>query len=309
MARLHDKLMNKNGLTAMELAQLLLCYEIGERLPTITELSEQLNTSRGTLQNSLKLLSDCGAVMLSPRGHLGTILADVDYEKLMDLADIQSMVGVMPLPYSKKYEGFATGLVKCFDNSPFGLALNLAFMRGARKRVDMLAERRYDFAVVSKLAAKCCIEINSDIEITMEFGAGSYLGRHVAVFRDDLPSLIENGLRVGLDNDSYDQVQLTRRFCDGFDVKYVPVSYNQVLEKLKSREIDMAVWNIDEITDKAIPVKYALLDTDNDDDTTAVIVTDKRKPEIKSLLKKTIRTSDVLDIQKLVERRDCIPNY
>ena len=111
-----------------------------------------LSLGRGTVQGALRLLEEMGAIRLESRGHLGTFLSRKDDQALWEIAGMSHVVGVMPLPYSRKYEGLATGLVEAFReiNVPF----NLAFMRGSTHRIDALQSGRYDFAVVSGLAAE-----------------------------------------------------------------------------------------------------------------------------------------------------------
>ena len=56
----------------------------------------------------------------------------------------------MPLPYTRLYEGLASGLKAQFDGIPF----YYAHMRGADIRVECLLNGVYDMAVVSRLAAE-----------------------------------------------------------------------------------------------------------------------------------------------------------
>ena len=51
---------------------------------TVAFLSEKYETARGTVQSSLKLLQDYGAIKLESRGHLGTFITYIDYLKLLE---------------------------------------------------------------------------------------------------------------------------------------------------------------------------------------------------------------------------------
>ena len=95
-----SKLMQKNGIMAVTLARGFLAMEVGSRIPTIAQLAEKYTSARGTVQNAIKFLQDYNAVKLEPRGHLGTFIISIDYSKLMEIADIKTLLGVMPLPYS-----------------------------------------------------------------------------------------------------------------------------------------------------------------------------------------------------------------
>ena len=106
-------------------------------------------------------------------------------------------MGVMPLPYSKRYEGLATGLYKAFEKAD--IPFSLAFMRGAGKRIEALGLGKYDFAITSKLAAtheKSKVEY---IEIMHVFKEGSYVGEHIILFKDNNISEIEDGMKIGID--------------------------------------------------------------------------------------------------------------
>ena len=110
-------LFSKNGLSTRKLANLLLAFQEGDRIPTVTELNDQIQLARGTVQNAIKLLQQCGAVELESHGKSGTILKKRDVKKLLEIAGITNILGVMPLPYSRRYEGLATGLVASMENS------------------------------------------------------------------------------------------------------------------------------------------------------------------------------------------------
>ena len=108
---IQNLLYSKNGLSTKTLAKRMLCFEEGERIPTVTELNNEIHLARGTVQNAIKLLQKSGAVTLEAHGQSGTILKKKDVRKLLEIAGISHILGVMPLPYSKRYEGLATGLV------------------------------------------------------------------------------------------------------------------------------------------------------------------------------------------------------
>ena len=66
----NNQLMSKNGLAVLSLAKALLRYRVGDRTPTVTELSERLNISRGTAQSALKTLQNNNAIHIVSKGHL-----------------------------------------------------------------------------------------------------------------------------------------------------------------------------------------------------------------------------------------------
>lgn len=302
-------LMQKSGIIVMKLSQDFIGMEVGDKIDTVANYSERYETARGTVQSAIKLLQDNKAILLEARGHLGTFITGIDYKKLLDFTNRNSIVGVMPLPYSKLYEGLATGLYKTMYKSR--IPFNLAYMRGAKSRIDALKNDRYDFAVISKLAAKQSIQEGMDISIVMEFGLFTYVSEHVLIFNSPLKKNIEEGMKVGIDRTSTDHNILTLKQCEGKDVELVDLAYNQIILKVISGEIDAAVWNIDEILERKINIKYYPLEKNelNNIDTEAVLVMNDSKKELRSFIKRFLIKEEILMDQKKVISGEVIPNY
>lgn len=306
------ELLSKNGRTSIMIAKEMLIYNEGDRIKTVGQYSEMFNTGRGTVQAAFKFLQEIKAIYLESRGHLGTYIMNIDYEKLWDISGIGVIMGVMPLPYSKRYEGLATGIYKTFETER--MPFSLAFMRGATKRIEALKLGRYNFAVVSKLAAELEMRKFDDIEIIHEFHIGSYVGKHVVILRDDKKNQIEDGMRVAMDPTSTDQIVLTAYECEGKKVKYIEMSYNQIVQKLQNNEIDAAIWNVDEIEEKNIKFNICPLANPktrevSQKDTIATIVINKDSKEIKEVIKKIIDMEKVEEIQQKVMNKEMIPSY
>lgn len=301
-------LYSKNGLSTRELARMFILFQVGERIPTVTAIHEQTKVARGTIQNAIKLLQSCGAITLEARGHLGSFLIEKDMQLLLEIAGINAIVGVMPLPYSKRYEGFATGILAALKNT-YHVPAAMAYMRGAQKRIEHLLSGRYDFAIISGYAAQKLEEANSRIQIVKSFGSYSYLSEHVIIFCDKKFSAIENGMKIGVDSDSIDQKLLTDYVCKDKEVQYVHVDYSQILKRVLSGEIDAAIWNKDEIIDKAIDINYVKLDTGEMPANEAVLVVNKEEKVMASLLKHLIDVTTVKNIQKLVLEGKMEPSY
>lgn len=308
MSDVKNLIMNKNGLVSMTLAKILLQLKVGDKIPTFSELSEETSVARGTLQSAMKLLTQTQAITLESRGHMGTFLMHKNMKTLLEFANITSLVGVMPLPYSKHYEGLATGIISAMENE-YDIPVNMAYMRGARKRLSLLMEARYDFALVSKLAFLDSVNQGAEIRIVKEFGPKSYLSNHVIVLNDQNAKGIEDGMRIGIDKDSIDQTNLTYHVTKDHKVKYINLNYNQILNKLKSGEIDAAVWNEDEIRESYPGIKYIQIEGIDENDTIAVIVARSSATELCNLLTQMINVDTVLSIQHLVAHGKMIPRY
>lgn len=310
MADYRQTLLSKNGRVTMQLAKDLLTYDLGDRIQTIESYTKAFESSRGTVQAAFKFLQGVGAIQLESRGHLGTYILGIDYRKLWEITDIGSIMGVMPLPYSKRYEGLATGLFRAFEaaNIPF----SLAFMRGATKRIDALNLDKYHFAIMSKLTAQMELEKNPSLKIVAVLKEESYVRNHVVIFREKDAKEILPGMRVAIDPSSVDQVMLTKGECEGIPVNFVEVSYNQILHKLERNEIDVAIWNGDEIEEKSFdfnvqPMKNPMGEKGKRDDTAAAIVINK--PEIEDIFKRFIDIEMIESIQDQVVKNQMIPVY
>ena len=306
---LKTSLMQKSGIIVMKLAQEFIGMEVGDRIDTVENYSKEYKTARGTVQSAIKLLQENKAILLEARGHLGTFITGIDYKKLLELTDINSIVGVMPLPYSKLYEGLATGLYKTMYKSK--IPFNLAYMRGARSRIDALKKGRYDFAIVSKLAAKQSIEEGTSISIIVEFGLFTYVSEHAFIFSNSANKSIEDGMKIGIDRTSTDHSILTLKQCEGKNVELIDLTYNQIISKVISGEIDAAVWNIDDILERKVNIKYYPLKNNelNSIDTEAVLVMDDSKKELGNFIKRFLSKDEVLLYQKKVVSGEIIPNY
>ncbi len=299
---------SKNAQTVRQLAKYFISIDVGSRINTVSQFEQTVNSARGTIQNSLKILSDANAISLVPRGHLGTFLVSKNLSMLLQFADISFLIGVMPLPYSKIYEGLSTGLIKTMENK-LNIPVNMAHMRGANQRIQMVLSKRYDFAVISKYAAQNYIKDNDGIEILIEFEPHSYLRNHVIMFSDPHQTKITENMRIGIDYDSIDQSSLTLEATKNIKVELIPTSYNQFVNKLINGEIDAAIWNGDEITHRSRIRNIQNLELDNKDNTIAVIVVNKDREELKSLIKELINIEAVQSIQKEVVAGKILPSY
>lgn len=305
-----EKLYNKNGLAARRIAGMLLSIEPGSRIPRVSDFVTETSLGRGTIQGAIRLLEEIGAIQLEARGHLGTFLVRRDKELLWQVAGLGTVMGAMPLPYSRKYEGLATGLVHEFEDMK--IPFNLAFMRGSSNRIESLVAGRYDFVIVSRLAAELAAYESNAIEIVKFFGEYSYVSGHEIFFSDSEATHIKSGMRVGIDYSSADQSIMTEYEVEGIDVKLIEVNYMQLIEMLKNNEIDAAIWNKDEITlseglgkgsfrsSRAIEISKKVSE--------ACLVFHGDRSELREVLTGLSR-DNVSDLQQQVEERKRYPRY
>lgn len=309
---INKELLTKNGIAVLKLGREFISLKKDDRIEPIGVYAEKLHLGRGTIQSALRFLEETGAVKLEPKGHLGTFIENIDYRKLWDVAGLGSITGAMPLPYSRRYEGLATGLYKAFEKAD--IPFNMAYMRGGYKRQEALEQLKYDFIIMSKLAADMSIFSGKDVETVLDFGNYSYVKDHKVLFANPEDDEITDGMRVALDKSSPDHFILTTYECEDKKVDYVELTYNQILKSLLDKKIDAAVWNIDEISDRNINIPYYDLKSPKalkikEDDTRAVLVARKSDWGLSGILRNIIDKQYVLDIQMKVLREEMLPSY
>ena len=309
-SNVQDIMMKKSGKAISFLAGEFLTLSCGDRVPTFSQFSERSEYSRGTLQNAIVSLTGMNAISLEKHGHLGTFLVQKNTDLLLKCLGLSYISGIMPLPYTKKYEGLATGIFNMFNGTKSSISVDIAYMRGSVKRILSVENGRYDFAVTSRLSAKTAISHNAAVEIIKDFGPQSYLSGQSVVFRDHSAVKITDGMRVGVDNSSLDHVELTKTAIGDAKVELVQISYNQLMKMLLENAIDAAVWNIDNIRESYRNVNYRVLACPGgDDETSAVMVTAKDNLAIRSVIDEFLNVETVLRQQREVVNEERYPNY
>ncbi|MFG2174948.1 GntR family transcriptional regulator YhfZ [Streptomyces niveus] len=247
MTGFDERFLTRNGLAAQQLAALLLNHEPDTRLPRVRDFAEELGVGNGTVQAALQLLETAGAIRTTARGHLGTFLVDSDRSVLWRLSGLGTLLAAMPLPYSHRYEGLATGLRAAFEQA--GAPFAITFMRGAGTRTTALIEGKVDLVVLSRFAADRLIE-ERPVELVADLGPGTYVGAHGLLLRHGA-SLETDGLRVAVDHASEDQRILAERvFAGRADIRWVEASYMQLRDLFAHDRVDATLWNLDEVQDR-----------------------------------------------------------
>ncbi|CUN77821.1 hypothetical protein EAI89_13560 [Eubacterium sp. am_0171] len=302
-------LYQKIGVTISNMALSLLSKNVGDRIHSISQYQEEFGVSRGTIQNAISYLKEVRAVVLAPHGHLGTYVEWIDYVKLQECCVAQGLMGIMPLPYSVTYEGFATAMYEQLKN----LRFNMAYARGAVGRMELVESGVYQFAICSQYAVEHEMKIGKNIEIALNFGAGSFLSRHVLLLRDQNQNGIADGMKVAYDSDSLDQSQITKNVVKGKRVELVNIPTQQTVTALLEGTIDAGVWNYDDILENhhLYNLKVVFLNASeySDSFSTAVLVIRKDSGYLKKVLEKNISVSMTLKIQNEVRSGKRHPFY
>ena len=226
----------KEGVVLTTLARYLLGEKCGNRLKTIDELAGECHSSVGLTQAALKTLESSGAIRIERRGRNGSYLVEMDNRALLKHVDINNVVCAMPLPYTRLYEGLASGLKAQFDGIPF----YYAHMRGADIRVECLQNGVYDMAVVSRLAAESYLAQDS-LRIALSLGPHTYVGEHQLICRKGERDSVK---RVGLDSHSADQKIMTEACFGGQDVELIDLPYHESLQRIAKGDVDAVIWNV-----------------------------------------------------------------
>lgn len=302
-----DKMMSKLGIVSRMFARSFLGKEVGERVETVENFSKRFGVGRGTVQTALKFLADAGALSLEAKGHMGTFIKTIDTKKLLQISGLSNITGSMPLPYSLRYEGLATGLYNLFTEN--NITLSIAYVRGSTNRLFQLEEGKTDFTIVSNQAAHDIVAKNDHYVIIKELSDYTYVGKRALIFKDQNATCIRDHMRVAIDESSFDQANMTRLLCQDLDVTYVPISYNQIFFLLENNQIDVAVWNGDEMEEKDSNVNLVYLGDTVINDTRATLVGLTKNQEINKLVSNIVESQQIEQIQTKVMNKELIPNY
>lgn len=292
-------MLHRYGSVAAALAMRLLSMRPGDRLDSVSQLATEFGTGRGTVQTALRLLTAEGAVSLTSHGKTGSYIRALDQPKLLERAGLSAIIGAMPVAYSLRFQGLATGLTRAFEEA--ALPLVLAQVRGGRNRIHFLRTGRCDFAIVSRLAWQQ-VAGDGDLHLLTRFGPGSNVGDHVLIFASRYAEGITDGMRVGVDSSSYDHVRLTQEECQGRSVALVETSYAQVVPRLLAGELDAALW------DTGVPLPPGHLRvmprrhrvTEADPNTEAVLLVRQGPRGLDELLAKRVSVDTVTALQRRV---------
>lgn len=231
---------SKNHRAACDIARVITRLRLGDRIPTVDALRDTLGVGTGTVQSALRQLQQTGAVVLRPQQGRGTYIVRRDLGTLWRLAELGNIVGLLPLPNSREFQGLVSGLRTGLEDAELPLALMYA--HGSQRRFEALRTGRADFTVMSARAAESHLELGDPIDVILQLGPGTYYAQDSVVVmacgpRESMPA----NPRVGIDPDSYDHTLLTKaEFPAGH---YVAHSYGLLPSAIRAGKIDLAVWH------------------------------------------------------------------
>jgi hypothetical protein len=294
------------------LAEELLNYKIGDRIPTVREFSDTFKSSVGSVQSTLTYFENEKIFTYDRRGHLGSYLTSISIRKVWKIINLgKPLVVSLPLPTTSICEGLATAIK--YELSRSGIEVYLTFLRGSKRRLSTLRQGRCDLIVNSKFDA----EMNSleNEEIYLELPPRTYVREH-KVYYTGMPFPDgANPFRVIMDSDSMDLQRLTELEFEGLQVVNIPASFMQIPPYLSDGRVDAAIWDIDEAEKKlpdAIherPISKRVLEQIGSTPYMATLVGKKGNLAIKNVVDNCINKENILHIQKEVMNKTRLPEY
>ncbi len=305
--------MNKTQKAVQEIAKELFSYNVKDRIKTVDEYCILTGCSRGIVQRALKQLEESNAVSLMARGQIGTFIASINYLKLLQLSEIKHVLGSMPLPYTRLYEGLASSIIATLQKY---VRTSFAYTRGALNRLERTEEKIYDFAIVSEQAIKSYLsqKKNSNLRAVKNFGNGSYVEKHTIIYNKNC--FEKNEITVGVDDSSEDHKELIKNLVKqpsfaNKKVKYYSINSYKIFKLIDSNTIDITVWNTrDNLISGLSNNNISFKDMDyNDSFSKAVLVVHKDNTMLVSMLSRLINEKEVISYQKQVVEGKVIPQY
>jgi hypothetical protein len=300
--------------TLAAIARDLLVRQPGDRIPTVAEYQERLGVGSGTVQSRLRTLAAIGAIHVQARGHQGTVLVSRSLPDLWSLARNGPVSGILPLPEAPEPVSLAAVLRRAFQR--LKIPLELLYLHGSARRIDLVRRGEAHFAVSSRPAAEHMNAMTSNW-LCRDFGAESY---HRA---DSMVVLLGQKVvaggqieRVGIDPSSHDHSTLTRlEFPALSGYTHVSLAHHRLPAAIAEDRIDAAVWLQ---TTLAIPLSAVGIVTRplqmpeavvaNEALGHAVLVAPDDHSGVAAVLRE-IELSGIRDIQSEILRSDVLPLY
>ncbi len=296
---MNKKIFNKHGAVTTDLARSIMVLDVGDRLPTIIELTERFSVSRGIVQNAISFLEENGCMALCRSGKLGTILESINFAKLYEFTGWDPIVGAMPVPFNDCFRSLASALFT--ESRRLPVESSVIYVSGAQNRQSMLKKDFLDYIVTSVAAARHIVAESDDIELLFELPDCLYEVPYCLLFIDNRDTEIRDGMRVGVDSEGIDQMELTKALCKGKNVEIVNMPFESTVEMLHNRSIDCSVirrekWLEDNL--KLVPRPIPKTDYPAEDTTIPAILVNRNNYGIKELLGKHFSPQSIAEEQR-----------
>jgi hypothetical protein len=305
----NDKTLIKRDEINQRLAAYFLSLKPGINIDSIRDLAGSMDASIGLISESISRLEELGAIEIDRRGQLGSFLVSQSVGRLWAAAVNQPLVIAHTLPSNRRYEGLATALKKIFNDA--GIETYFIFVRGSRTRLKALRENRCHIAIISQFAAEGMLSRSEEIAITLP--PGSFVKSHQVFFRTD--SKNNKRIKVAIDPDSYDQMQLSNIEFKGQSIDFHKITFMSIHQYLIEKKVDTAIWTEEDMENQLgdLISKRPLSAKTNEivagRDTKAALVTRTDDTPTRALIQKVVDEGIVNKIQQDVISGFSIPEY
>lgn len=229
--------------TMQRLAEIILSVNIGEKIPTFSELKNDLEVGIGTIQGGLRDLEQKHLIKLTAKYRYGTILEQKDVAELWKYLPNRQLIGLFPEPLSLEMRGLAMGLREAF--AKLGIPLLIVYGYGSKVRFQRILseDTEEDFVISSLASAKNKQNEDQRLIIPMSFSNGSFYRNQSLLAIKRKKSLIssQDFLRVGVDRNSYDHMMLSESVFP--KAEYIDINYSNAPFEVLENNIDAAIWH------------------------------------------------------------------
>ena len=293
-----------------KLSNYFIYTQVGDKIPSVQEFSEEFEVGRGTVQAAMKHLVESNTINYVSQGRNGSYVTLINYEELLKVTHKGYIVGMMPIPRSKIFEGLATGVLNCFKLAD--IDMYFTFMTGSENRIRALLKNKCDFVIISKYAYQ---EINKDRSIArhimkaLSLGKNSFIDSHVVIRKKGKKQ--KGVLRVGYDFSSKDQIDITNYYYRNRKIEKIPLNYSSVTSLFNHDKIDEIIWSADNIILENDYLESKIIEgfTRNKSETEAVIIVRSNDSLVKKALELYVDGKCVKEIQKKVCDELLPPKY
>lgn len=299
------KLLNRVDICIIKIARDLIKLNINDRVKSTKEYKEELGLSIGTIHKAFEILEETKTIKLQKKGVLGKFLIDKNQKLLIEKAELKNIVGVMPLPYTKRYEGLATAIKELFNKK--GISFYFAYMQGSRIRTKMLKKGIYDFAIMSQLAYS--FQRDEEVKKILSLGSNSYVSDHVLLSLKNLKR--KEIYKIGIDKNSEDQYYFSTKYFHNKKCKYVEINSDNIINHLRNGDIDKAILSIDELEENNIhDIVIEQIDIPEKKSANEAVIIIKNDNElVETLIKEILDIKIIKEIQKKVLKKEMTPRY
>ncbi|MBN1264675.1 MAG: GntR family transcriptional regulator [Anaerolineales bacterium] len=294
----------------VRIAEYLLCLEPDGALKSVRDLADMFDVSVGTISKAIQDLESMGVVKITHRGHLGSFLEEKSIGGLWQIIQDGPFVIAITIPSNIRFEGMATALKQLLEKN--NIPTYFIFIRGSSMRLRALQDNRCNAVVLSRLTAEG--ECSTKEKIALELPTMSWLTENRVYFRKGVDSY-DDGIKVGVDLDSYDHRYMTDIEFQDQSITRVNTNFTQLPRLLYDARIDATIWNAEEprLTGRqdilSRPVSDSLRAKLAGRDNRATLVIRKDDSSVQRILRDVIDVDILMEIQERVVSGLLLPEY